>query len=160
MDEYLASSHKPGCEYADGVLYPKTMPTRKHALLQWLLAALIARDAAFEPGTELTVRIGPSRFLIPDIAVQRRDALQDPYPTAPIHLCVEILSPEDSFSTVLAKCREYHGWGVETAWILDPEGRMAWVSRTGGTLQEVPPGGLLIAGELTVSVDEAFERLH
>jgi hypothetical protein len=30
-----------------------------------------------------------------------------------VHLCVESLSPEDRIGAVIAKCEDYHDWGVE-----------------------------------------------
>jgi Uma2 family endonuclease len=51
----------------------------------------------------------------------RRGSGQDPYPTKPMFLCIEILSPEDRFSEVLAKCDGYLAWGVPMTWIVDSE---------------------------------------
>jgi Uma2 family endonuclease len=55
---------------------------------------------------ELTVRISPTRYLVPDVCVT--DDFPGPYPTEPVLLCCEILSPEDRLGAMLAKCEEYH----------------------------------------------------
>lgn len=96
------------------------------------------------------VRLSEGRFLAPDVAVQSKDHIQDPYPTDPIHLCIEILSPEDCFSTVVAKAEEYHVWGVPTVWIIDPDQRTAWECGRGRPMHEIPAGGSLTAGPISI----------
>ena len=159
-EEFLATSYKPACEYRDGVLHQKSMPTRKHSLLQLRIAQLILQlFPEFEPAPELTVQIRKGRFLVPDIAVQDRRKLQDPYPLEPVHLCVEILSPTDRMSETLAKCEEYHGWGVQTTWIADPEERRCWEYRAGHRPVEIPTGGKLTADPIAIPVDDIFTVL-
>jgi Uma2 family endonuclease len=127
VEEYLSTNYKPACDYIDGVLRQKPMPTWKHGLLQSYLAQLINQGfSPFVAASEITVRIRPGKYLVPDLIVQRRDRIQDPYPIEPVHLCVEVLSPEDRMSEELAKCEEYHAWGVQTAWIVDPDAKRAW----------------------------------
>ncbi len=91
---------------------------------------------------------------------QRRDHIQDPYPTEPVHLCIEILSPDDRMSEVLAKCEEYHAWGVATVWIADPDNERAWEYRAGQRLHEIPADGSLTAEGIAIPLTEAFSVLH
>lgn len=157
VQEYLQTDCKPACEYRDGVLTQKPMPTRKHSQAQYRINSLIDTSSPeFEAGPELTLRLGPGRFLVPDIAVQRKDRIQDPYPTEPIHLCVEVLSPEDRLSAVIAKGEEYLAWGVPTCWIVDPEKRMAWEFSRDQGLHEIPPGGFLNAEPIRVALADLF----
>ena len=121
VDEYLRTSYKPNCEYRDGVVTQKALPTYKHSQAQGQVSMLIyGHCPSFAVGIELTCRLSENRYLVPDVAVLRKDRIQDPYPTEPIHLCVEILSIEDRFSEVVAKCEEYQAWGVPMIWIIDP----------------------------------------
>src|SRR5690348_10970093 len=120
VEEYLATTYKPACEYIDGVLHQKPMPTWLHGLIQTRLAALINYNfRRFLAASEITVRVRPGKYLVPDVIAQGRDHIQESYPTEPVHLCVEILSPDDRISEIFAKCEDYHAWGVETAWIVD-----------------------------------------
>jgi len=160
VEEYLSTTYRPNCEYIDGVLRPKPMPTRKHGRIQGWLVVLIERGfPEFEAATEVTVRIRASRYMVPDLLVQRRDRIQDPYPIEPVHLCVEILSPDDRMSEVFAKCEEYHAWGVATTWIIDPEALRGWVYRAGERPSEVSEAGSLTAEGIAVSVTELFSVL-
>ena len=160
VDEYLRTSYKPNCEYRDGVLTQKPMPTRKHSLTQFAVNKLIdALFPDFEAGPELTCRLSETRYLVPDVGVQRRDNFQDPYPTEPIHLCVEILSPEDRLSAMIAKGEEYHAWGVPMVWIIDPVNQVAWEFSPNRPLHEVPADGSLTAPEIAIPLAEIFSAL-
>jgi hypothetical protein len=55
----------------------------------------------------LTVRISPTKYLVLDVAVA--DDFPGPYPTEPVRLSCEILSPEDRLCTMPAKCGEKPG---------------------------------------------------
>jgi Uma2 family endonuclease len=161
VDEYLHTNYKPACEYIDGVLRQKPMPTRKHGLIQGRLVYLITMGFQdFEAASEVTVRIRTGKYLVPDLVVQRCDRIQDPYPSEPVHLCVEILSPEDLMSEIFAKCEEYHAWGVETAWVVDPEDRRAWEYRNGQRPAEVSGSGSLTADGISISLSQLFSVLR
>jgi Uma2 family endonuclease len=151
VDEYLYSSEKPLCEYRDGVLYPKPMPTKLHALLQLLLANLLAGQQ-LEALPELAVRISPTRYLIPDVVAA--PVLGDPYPTEPVLLCCEILSPGDRLSTAFAKCEEYHEWGVPYCWVFDPEKQTAWHYHKGADPE--PIRDIVRAGDVQIALVQLF----
>jgi Uma2 family endonuclease len=160
VEEYLSTTYKPACDYIDGVLRQKPMPTFRHAAVQGQLIVLInPRFRQFCAVPELTVKIRTGKYLVPDVAVQRRNSIQSPYPEAPVHLCVEILSPDDRFSDIVAKCEEYHEWGVETTWIVDPENCQAWEFHKGHRPTEIPAAGSLTAEGISVPLQDVFADL-
>jgi Uma2 family endonuclease len=154
VEEYLRLTGKPYSEYRDGVVSSKSMPTKLHSIIQRVLTMILQRQGV-SVFPELTVRLAPTRFLIPDIAVSGDFA--GPYPTEPVLLCCEILSPEDRLGTMLAKCEEYHAWGVPFCWVVDPVKRTAWEYHNGAEPARVT--GELRAGELSVSLHELFAEL-
>lgn len=153
VDDYLSSSFKPACEYIDGVLRQKPMPTKLHALIEFLLVTVLRRQG-FEALAEVTVRVSVTRFLVPDVIADVR--IEDPYPTQPVALCVEILSPEDRLSAAFAKCEEYHAWGVPYCWVLDPVKQTAWEYHAHCDPARIEHGGTLRASKLSASLDEVF----
>ena len=155
VEEYLRTTYKPACGYLEGALQQKAWPSWKHGLIQGLLNTLINANQGYLAATELTVRIREGKYLVPDVGVQAREAIQHPCPTKPIFLCVEVLSPEDRFADVLAKCDEYLAWGVPMTWIVDPELRRAR-QYSGRAPEEVPATGNLTSGELRVSMVGLF----
>jgi Uma2 family endonuclease len=135
----------------------KPIPTRKHGLIQrWLGQLLDQLAPGLESGSEITVQVRSGKFLVPDLIAQRRDFIQDPYPTEPVALCVEILSPTDRLSDALAECETYLAWGVPHSWILDPDQRCAWTFAAGDRLREVAAGGSLIAQGVSIPLATVF----
>ena len=95
VEEYLNTNYKPACEYRDGVLTRKPMATHEHSRIQGrFIQILLNRYPEFAALPELTLQLRPDRYLIPDIGVESLADVQRPYPVRPIHLCIEILSPE------------------------------------------------------------------
>jgi Uma2 family endonuclease len=156
-DEYLRTTYKPACDYIDGVLRQKSMPTYKHGRAQGRIVTLInSLSAGFEAIGELTCWVRSGKYLVPDVVVQRIHEIQDPYPVRPVHLCVEILSPEDRFSDTVSKCAEYHAWGVEYCWMIDPEDKVCWEYHSGQRPSPVPGDGRISAGPLSLNTAEIF----
>jgi Uma2 family endonuclease len=154
VDEYLRLTEKPYCEYRDGAVSAKAMPTKFHAIIQYALLMLL-RGQGVQSLPELTVRISPTRYLVPDVCVA--GDFPGPYPTEPVLLCCEILSPEDRLGAMLAKCEEYHAWGVPFCWVIDPVKRTAWEYHAAS--EPVRATGNLRAGELSVDLAELFSAL-
>jgi Uma2 family endonuclease len=155
VEDYLHRTEKPYCEYVDGVLRPKAMPTTLHARVQFLLQVLLRRQGV-EALAEVNVRLSPTKYLIPDVIAAAE--IRGPYPTEPVLLCVEILSPEDRVGAMLAKCEEYHAWGVPFCWVIDPEKQIAWQYPSGGEPERVDRDGTVTAGDLSVSLNELFSE--
>ena len=154
IEDYLRLTEKPYSEYRNGEVSLKAMPTKFHSLIQCALLMLL-RAQGVRPLPELTVRISPSKYLVPDVVVAGE--FPGPYPTEPVLLCCEILSPEDRLGAMLGKCEEYHAWGVPFCWVIDPVKRTAWEYHSSG--DPVRATLKLRAGDLAVSLDELFSEL-
>jgi Uma2 family endonuclease len=154
VDEYLRLTEKPNCEYRDGSVSPKAIPTILHSIIQYALVTLLRRLGVFA-FTELAVRISATRYLVPDVCVV--GDLRGPYPTEPALLCCEILSPNDRLGAMIARCEEYHAWGVPFCWIIDPVKRTAWEYHA--SLEPVRATETLRAGDLWVNLEELFSDL-
>jgi Uma2 family endonuclease len=92
---------------------------------------------------------------VPDVCVA--GDFPGPYPTEPVLLCCEILSPEDRLGAMLAKCEEYDAWGVPFCWVVDPVKRTAWEYHSAA--EPVRETDILRAGELSVNLEELFSAL-
>jgi Uma2 family endonuclease len=105
---------------------------------------------------ELTLKVSERIYLIPDVAVLRVSEIEKPYPTRPVFLCIEILSPEDLFSDTLAKCEEYHAWGVPFCWIVNPDDKRCWEYHARHSPNQISANGHLTAEKLSLSVTDIF----
>jgi len=154
VEEFLRSSEKPNGEYRDGVVTAKAMPTKLHSMIQFALQVLLQAQGV-TPYPELTLGMSERKYLVPDVVVA--DDFPGPYPEEPVRLCCEILSPGDGLGATLAKCEEYHAWGVPYCWVIDPDKRTAWEYHSGGDPVRVTTA--LAAGELAVRLDSLFAKL-
>ncbi len=117
------AEEKPYYEYWFGEAVQKPAPTVLHALLVSVLLAVLKR-AGYKAGPELELRIDPEWQPKPDVAGWTRTEI--PYPTQPVDVVVEVLSPEDRMQRVIAKCRNYERVGIGAIFVMDPETRDAW----------------------------------
>ena len=153
VEEYLRTTYKPNCEYIDGVLRPKALGTTDHARLQKRIALLL-EQLGYDSLVELTVPIGPARYLIPDVAADKT-RIASPYPDRPVLLCVEVLSPGDRLGATLSKCEDYHAWGVPYCWVIDPEQPRAWEYHRDGVPESRTDS--LRAGDIIIQMSELYE---
>jgi Uma2 family endonuclease len=115
VEEYIArfvdGDEKPMCEYEDGVLIPKSMPTKQHSQVQANLTTLIRNGygETLNPLPELTTRMREAQFYVPDLSIEDlAKPIQGGYPgkNDPVLLCVEIMSPPDRVGKLFGKCEE------------------------------------------------------
>jgi len=112
---------KPNYELLDGEAFQKAMPTELHSFLQLVLCVLL-KELGFKAGPELTLAISENWEPVPDVCGLLAG---EPYPTHPIPVAIEILSPGDPFTRLIRKCRRYAQWGIPDILVFDPIGREA-----------------------------------
>ncbi|MBL8232508.1 MAG: Uma2 family endonuclease [Bryobacterales bacterium] len=81
--------------------------------------------------TEVRHRVSETRYRIPDVAVYLGGEPDDEVPSHPPFITVEIISPDDRFSSILGKLIEYAEWGVKHIWLVDPQQRKLSVYEDG-----------------------------
>jgi Uma2 family endonuclease len=126
VEEFHAryDGEKPYYEYWNGEAVQKSAATLLHGRIQGILLRLLD-GIGYDSGAEVTLKLDPAYEPIPDV-IAADGAIGDPYPTSPFDIAIEILSPDDSFSRVLRKCRLYEKWGIRRILVLDPAERLVW----------------------------------
>lgn len=123
LDQYHAQyEHQHGYEYWFGEVIRKPVPTWLHAIFQAQLAELLYRLGYFS-GSELALRIDPTWEPRPDVSASLE--LEQPYPTKPIDIAIEILS-DDQADLLFEKCQHYAALGIPQIFVFDPKARKAW----------------------------------
>jgi Uma2 family endonuclease len=118
VDEYLASSSK-----RDGFLFDRAMGSESHARLQLKLAQYLAnREQAWgiRVYANLRVKLGASRFAVPDLCVYRLPDVSANFPDNPPYLWIEILS-EDLMMELWRKIDAVISGGAPYFWVIAPE---------------------------------------
>jgi Uma2 family endonuclease len=151
LDEYMSTSYSPDCEYIDGLVVARNVGQGKHAYTQGkvylsLSGQVLWRKLIVLP--EQRVRVSGTRVRIPDVCVV--EELEEVVTKPPL-LCVEVLSPDDRWSRVIASVGDYQTMGVPCVWVIDPYQVKAWTFES-----ENPPlqvkDGRLTAQSLSVEV--------
>jgi Uma2 family endonuclease len=147
LEQYLATSYHPDCDYIDGEIEERNLGEREHARLQTALTLWFGpRVKAWnlEVLVEQRVRISPSRVRIPDVCLVSLDAPYERVILTPPLLVVEILSPEDRVARYNERLEDYRRMGVRNIWVVDPEERRGfdwsagWQERTRFEVQDSP----------------------
>src|SRR5690349_18656181 len=128
VQEYLATSYRPDCDYVDGEVVERNLGEFDHSWLQTALGAFFfarRKQWGIEVLVEQRVQVTPTRFRIPDICVLLGADPREQIITKPPFICTEILSPEDRMSRVEQRVRDYLEMGVPYVWILDPQSKQA-----------------------------------
>ena len=94
-----------------------------HSILQALLSEVLTR-AGYTAGSELELRIDPEWEPRPDVAASLQ--VEHPYPTRPVDIVAEVLSPDDQMLRLHEKCEHYARIGIGKIFVFDPASKKAW----------------------------------
>ena len=153
VEEYLRTSYDPDMEFLDGQLVERHVGEYFHSLLQSLIVGALllnARERRFRVFTEQRVRVADRpRYRIPDICVkalphQVTGVLLQP------DLAIEVVSPDDEATGMLAKIGDYLAAGIPHIWVVDPYQRTLVVADQSGIRQ---PGTHLLSTPLVGEID-------
>jgi Uma2 family endonuclease len=159
VEEYLATSYRPDCDYVDGEVVERNLGTRDHGWLQTAIAAFFfarRRQWNITVITELRIRVKSTRFRIPDVCVILGDT-DEQVLTQPPFICIEVLSPKDRMKRVQERIDEYLEMGVPYVWVLNPETKQAYTAAPAEGLRELKSGVLKTENPvLEVPLSEIF----
>jgi Uma2 family endonuclease len=160
VEEYLRTSYRPDREYLEGEVLERNLGERDHSRLQILLGSFLnVRESEWgiQAFTEQRVQVKPNRFRIPDLCVVLGSTEEKIFRTPPF-LCIEILSPEDTVTSMQSRIDDYLSFGVRFVWLIDPVARRAWVYTNEG-MKEAKDGILTTQSPtIAVPLPELFAR--
>ncbi len=160
VEEYLATSYRPDCDYVDGEVVERNLGELDHGWLQGVLFAYFfarRRQWNIMVVPELRVQVKATRFRIPDLCVILGKT-DEQILTKPPFLCIEILSPEDRMKRVKERVTDYLEMGVPYVWVLDPKTKRAYVATAAESLHEVKTSILRTENPaLEVPLNEIFD---
>jgi Uma2 family endonuclease len=140
VDEYLNTTYRPDRDYVDGEVLERNLGERDHSQPQALLAAyFLARKNEWRLWalTEQRVQVKPHRYRIPDVCVLHQEAPYEQVVVTPPLICIEILSKDDSFASIIDRLDDYVSIGVANVWVIDPHKRRAYIYGANGTIEAI-----------------------
>ena len=138
VEQYLATSYRPDCDYVDGRIEERNLGEFDHSSLQTAIAIYLGsrqKQLGITVVVEQRVQVSATRFRIPDVCVVLGKVTEQIFRKAPF-LCIEILSPEDRMKRVQERIDDYLAMGVQYVWVLDPAPRHIYVASASSGLQE------------------------
>jgi Uma2 family endonuclease len=160
IEQYLNTSYHPDREFVDGLVVERNLGENTHSRLQTaLIVCLHARSALngikVFPGVRVQVR--PTRIRVPDVTVIKNSQFQGEIFENPPHLCVEVLSKDDTMDYMQEKIDDYLHFGVPYIWIVNPRLRKGYVATKAGMVEAA--SGVLETSDpdIRVPVAELFE---
>lgn len=159
LQEYLATTYHPDCDYLDGLLVERNVGQKDHSKLQgevfaWFRSRRQALGlAAF---VEQRVQVAARRFRVPDVCVVPLPEPAEQVFTRAPHICVEILSPEDTFPKLQERFDDYLQMGVPDIWVLDPVSRRGWRVTREGHFEALDGVLRTIDGAVALPIAELF----
>ena len=138
VEEYLATSYRPDCDYVDGYIEERNLGEFDHSSLQTAVSAYFfsrRKQLDITVVVEQRVQVSPTRFRVPDVCVVLGKATEQIFRKPPF-LCVEILSPEDRMKRVQERIDDYLAMGVAYVWVFDPSTHHVYVATASAGLHE------------------------
>lgn len=138
VEEYLKTTYRPDCDYVDGEVLERNLGRYEHARPQGLLCAyFVSREKEWRIRVvpEQRVQVKASRFRIPDVCVVLESSPIESIFREPPFLCIEILSIDDSFKSIVDRLDDYVSMGVPNIWVIDPHTRRGYRYNPDGLLE-------------------------
>ena len=126
VDQYLSSMFHPDCDFVDGRIEERNVGEYEHSRVQGMLIRIFGnqeQEWRVVTAPECRLQVVAERFRIPDVMVLRRGTkFTRVIREAPL-LCIEVLSPEDTWTRIRERLNDYLAMGVEHIWCFEPEAR-------------------------------------
>jgi Uma2 family endonuclease len=139
VEEYLATSYRPDCDYVDGHIEERNLGEFDHSRLQSAISSYFftrRKEWDITVVVEQRVQVQPTRFRIPDVCIVLGEQDGQIFRRPPF-LRIEILSKDDRMSQMQERIDDCLAMGVRYVWVLDPASRRAYVATAATGLREV-----------------------
>jgi len=130
LEDYLATSYHPDCDYVDDHIEERNLGLLPHSKLQVILASYIhVRRKLWRVRalTEQRIRVAPLRIRIPDVCIVPANVTLPSLLSDPPLACAEILSEGDTLRSTSPRLRDYHELGVRNLWVFNLITFEAWI---------------------------------
>lgn len=162
VEEYLRTMYHPDCDYVDGRVEERNVGEFEHAGVQKVILRLLwAKEEEWRINAiqECRLQVSPARFRVPDGMVLRAEQVVDQMVREVPLLCIEVLSPEDTWKRLRGVLGDYLAMGVKHIWAFDPEERVAYRFDADG-FHPVADAEMVVEGtEVRLVVAEVFALL-
>jgi len=129
VEEYLRTGFDPDCDYVDGEVLERNLGNRRHSYTQGSIQVWFTQrrdQTRLQPLPELRMKVSPSKVRIPDVLLCELPLPDEEVFTTPPYLCIEVMSPDDTISSMQDRVDDYLAFGVPNVWVIDPWKHRGW----------------------------------
>ena len=163
VEQYLHTAYRPDVDYVDGYIEERNLGEFDHGRLIGRLFTYFEahrREWKIRVALDTRMQISETRFRVPDLSISSISAPKEQILRTPPMLCIEVLSPEDTFAKMRRRVEDYFRLGVGDVWIIDFEKRNVTLCRPDGSDTIQTSGMARVAGTLVaIPLDEIFAAL-
>lgn len=106
---------------------------------------------------EQRIRVAPTRYRVPGVCVVPSPKPTEQVFTHPPHVCIDILSPDDSFPKLQRRLDDYLGMGVANIWVIDSASRRGWAVTSEGHFEALDGVLRSTDGSIAMPLADLFE---
>jgi Uma2 family endonuclease len=162
VDQYLSSMFHPDCDFVDGRIEERNVGEYEYSRVQGMLIRIFGnseRKWSVVTAPECRLQVAAERFRIPDVMVLRRGTrFTRIIREAPL-LCIEVLSPEDTWVRIRERLNDYLAMGVAHIWCFEPEAREVRRYTAEGFVRVTEPELTIEGTEVRINLAEVFSIL-
>jgi Uma2 family endonuclease len=128
VEQYLATSYRPDCDYVDGRVEERNLGEWDHSKLQAAITGYFyqrRKSWNISVAPEQRVQVSSARFRIPDVCIVLGEPDGQVFRRPPF-ICIEILSKDDRMSQMQERIDL--AMGVSYVWVLDPSRPRVYVA--------------------------------
>jgi Uma2 family endonuclease len=159
---YLRTVFHPDCDFVDGRIEERNVGEFEHSRIQGMLTRIFGnheREWQVFSNPECRLQVATRRYRVPDVMILRRGRKYErAIREAPL-LCIEVLSPEDTWARIRERLDDYLAMGVQHIWCFEPEAREVRRYTAEGFVKATEPELTVPGTAIRVSIAEVFSAL-
>jgi Uma2 family endonuclease len=159
-EEYLATTCRPDCDYVDGTVVERNVGRKDHSCLLGEVLAWFHERRGLPLATfpALRIRVALDRYRVVDVCVVPLPEPDEQVFTQPPYICIEILSPDDTFPSMQDRFDDYLKMGVPNVWLLEPASKRAWWISQDGHFEALDGVLRTRDGQVVLPISELFDN--
>ena len=161
LEEYLGSSFSPDVDFVDGRTENRNVGEYAHSCV---LGEAMYRIGLREDEWNVQVlpicrlQVAAQRIRVPDVMVVRPERPSDGIVHSTPLICMEVISPDDTWRRLRGLFDDYVAMGVENVWVFEPEVRGVHRYDAGGLHRVLEPELVAFGTEIRLNVGDVFRR--
>ena len=161
-EQYLRTVFRPDCEFVDGRIEERNVGEFEHSRVQHMLDRIFGiheKEWGVVTNPECRLQVAATRYRIPDLMILPKGRKYNRVIREAPLLCIEVLSPDDTWAKMRERLDDYVAMGVQHVWCFEPESREVRIY-TATSFDRVTEPELTVPNTpISINIAEVFSAL-